>query len=934
MGIAAAQPGVVKPLAEGCGPTSSNIVCINKYGAVMPYHFFRPFATSTNVTTYGDTSVPADPSFAQVKDADFLVFDKYRGLAALGPNPRYDFMFGPSDGVTSGIHEAPVYAPVQNKLFFSQLGPPEGVLPQLVIDLNVNPPTIANYTPDPPVYFPNGGAFRKGQIIFGTAGGIDTVGTGSQAGEQRTGIRSVDPATNKSTVLLNNYFGNYFNGLDDLTVHPVTGDIWFTDPFYGYLNNETDTPPQLPVASWRFVPETGAVYLADSTLTLPNGIAFSPDGRSLYICDTSSSSGNISAPVGDRRLPFNPGLPRTIYKWDVSADGTTISNKRAFYLSPDWIPDGLKVAQNGYVVTATGKGVDILDEHGIPLLRIQTNYTVQNIQWTGGANLKTFWLTGNGGVSKVEWELQGQRGARLNRTYPAKNSAVESWLITAQAISLLAHPSPRHSMILGNLKVMGEALKKYPSDFHPMPMFTDIGNEYGFRGLYYMDIYPFGEPLVFIIHPEVAAQVQNSSNFYRHPYATEFLGGIVGTKSIFTTQGAEWHQQRSWFASAFSMSQILALVPGMIEETLIFREILTRDAVSGDVFAMNDRAMRLTIDVIGRSVGNIRLNSQTQYSPIQDAFMHAIGWTAGQTAPLWKKILSPMMMSWYTSKLDRLLGKVIKERYASGADDGPTKTILDLALKGYQKDHGKLSATGYTADKDEQFMKIALDNAKTFFAGGHDTTSSLITYTYYYLSIHPEILERVRTEHDEVFGTTVEATIQRLQADPHMLNKLPLTQAAFREILRLHSAGFTIRKGAPGATVTFQGRTYPMENHMIAVLASSMGRDPELWNSPDPSITLQDFYPDRWLSPETCNMAAWQAFEKGPRNCIGQQLALVEAKVIMALTLRWFKFQAVFKEGGKGVTGIEGWGGQAYQELKLTAKPKDGIPMKVSLVDR
>lgn len=316
-------------------------------------------------------------------------------------------MFGPSAGVTAAVHEAPVYAPEQNLLFISQLGPPDGVLPQLVIDLNANPPTVANYTPDPPVYFPNGGIFRQGKVIFGAAGGINSIGTGSQAGEQRPGIRSVDPATNKSTVLLNNYFGLYFNGIDDITVHPFTGDLWFTDTDYAYLNNETDTSPQLPVATWRFVPETGAVYLADSTITLPNGIGFSPDGRSLYLSDTDSEFGSLTQPPGQRAGPFNSTKPRTVYKYDVNAEGTAISNKRSFYISPDFIPDGLKVAQNGYVLTATGYGVDVLDGNGGVLVRIQTNYTVQNFQWTG-KDLKTLWLMGNGGVSKVEWELEGQ----------------------------------------------------------------------------------------------------------------------------------------------------------------------------------------------------------------------------------------------------------------------------------------------------------------------------------------------------------------------------------------------------------------------------------------------------------------------------------------------------------------------------------------------
>lgn len=64
-------------------------------------------------------------------------------------------------------------------------------------------------------------------------------------------------------------------------------------------------------------------------------------------------------------------------------------------------------SRNGYVVTATGNGVDVMDDKGQLLVRVQTNYTVQNFAWTG-SDYKTLWLTGNGGISRVEWNLQGQ----------------------------------------------------------------------------------------------------------------------------------------------------------------------------------------------------------------------------------------------------------------------------------------------------------------------------------------------------------------------------------------------------------------------------------------------------------------------------------------------------------------------------------------------
>ncbi|KAF8848019.1 cytochrome P450 [Acephala macrosclerotiorum] len=491
-------------------------------------------------------------------------------------------------------------------------------------------------------------------------------------------------------------------------------------------------------------------------------------------------------------------------------------------------------------------------------------------------------------------------------------------------------PTPPHSLILGNLAIMGEAMKNYPADMHPQPLFTELANEYKFDGLYYMDLYPFSEPFIFILDPELALQVQSQPNLFpRHQFSVNFLGGIVGKKSIFSTMGKEWQQQRSWFAPAFAMSHLLTLVPGMIEEVLVFKEKLTKSAVKGETFSMNDEAMKLAIDLIGRNVGDIKLRSQIGYSPIQDSFSSAIEWTAGVTEPWWKKVLSPVMMRWYTGKLDRELRKVIEERYRERAgEDRVDKSILDLALRGYNKEKGKLGGEKMVrADLDGEFMQIALDNAKTFFAGGHDTTASLITYMFYYLSINPSILARVRAEHDEVFGTSLETTIKTLTTNPALANNPPFTLAVLKECLRLHPVGFTVRQAAPGATVTYNGRSYPMEGHMIAVLTSSMHRNPSLW-PPSPSFPLDEFHPDRFLDSETNSSAAWQPFEKGPRNCIGQQLALLEVKVIAVLMVRWFDFEAKLKDHGLKV---EGWGGRAYQELKLSAKPKDGIPMVAKL---
>lgn len=394
--------GAHVPLVQACGP-APGIVCVNKYASVMPYHFARNTSDQTHVYDFKNTSVPSDPSFQLLANASFVIFDQERAMKYLGSSPTYDFMFKVSDAV----HEAPVYIPSQNKLYLSQLAPPPGYLPQLAVDLNKNPPILSEYLPNPPVYAPNGGtSYANGtKILFAASGGNNSIG--NPPTEQRVSIRILDPATNKSTVILNNYFGLYFNTIDDIVVHPETGHIFFTDPDYSWFNSLTDTPPQLPTASYRFDPVSGATFVIDDTIQQPNGITFSPDCQTLYISDTGAVAASVS-PQGPFASNFNATRPATIYAYDVSKNGTQISNKRPFYLSQSWVPDGLKASREGLVLTGAGPGVDVLDKVGQLIMRVQTNYTVQNFAWTG-SDLKEFWMMGNGGISRVRWNIQGKK---------------------------------------------------------------------------------------------------------------------------------------------------------------------------------------------------------------------------------------------------------------------------------------------------------------------------------------------------------------------------------------------------------------------------------------------------------------------------------------------------------------------------------------------
>ncbi|KAF2149183.1 putative lactonohydrolase [Myriangium duriaei CBS 260.36] len=359
----------------------------------MPYPFFRDSSTTDADFSFAETSVPGDKSFTDLASVSFLVFDHEHGVDVLGSEPEYEYMFN----LGNYPHEAPVYVASQNKLYFSQLPPSTSSTPQLVVDLNKTPPTLGEFQSDPPVNNLNGATFHNGKVIWGATGA---------APMEHPGLYSLDPTTNRSIILANNYYGYDFNTIDDVVTDGY-GNIFFTDPHYGWFTRKTDIAPQLPASTYRFHWKTGQITILDDTLLQPNGIAISPDGRSMYISDTGARTGTIDPTLANTAgIKFYQTGPRVVYKYDIIDQGRALGNRRPIFQAPDGIPDGLKCAANGFVVTAAGRGVDVIDSHGSYLLRVQTNFTVQNIAWTG-ADLKEMWMVGTGGAARVRWNLTG-----------------------------------------------------------------------------------------------------------------------------------------------------------------------------------------------------------------------------------------------------------------------------------------------------------------------------------------------------------------------------------------------------------------------------------------------------------------------------------------------------------------------------------------------
>lgn len=145
------------------------------------------------------------------------------------------------------------------------------------------------------------------------------------------------------TVLADRYQGKRLNSPNDVVVKS-DGSIWFTDPPFGivgYYQGEK-AEQELPAAIYRIDPVSGELSLVCDTVNGPNGLAFSPDEKHLYVIESRSR-------------------PRNVLVFDVSDDGRRLGNQRVLFDAADGTPDGFRVDIHGNLWCGWGMGTPELD---------------------------------------------------------------------------------------------------------------------------------------------------------------------------------------------------------------------------------------------------------------------------------------------------------------------------------------------------------------------------------------------------------------------------------------------------------------------------------------------------------------------------------------------------------------------------------------------
>ena len=181
------------------------------------------------------------------------------------------------------------------------------------------------------------------------------------------------------TVLADRYEGKRFNSPNDVIVKS-DGTIWFTDPPFGILGNYEGykAEPELGENVYRLEPETGQVSIVADGILGPNGLAFSPDERKLYIVECR-------------------GEPtRKILSYEVSNEGSSLSGRSVLIDAGAGTPDGFRVDVDGNLWCGWGMGSSELDgvmifaPDGAPIGRIALPERCANLCFGGRANSRLF----------------------------------------------------------------------------------------------------------------------------------------------------------------------------------------------------------------------------------------------------------------------------------------------------------------------------------------------------------------------------------------------------------------------------------------------------------------------------------------------------------------------------------------------------------------
>jgi len=356
------------------------------------------------------------------------------------------------------------------------------------------------------------------------------------------------------------------------------------------------------------------------------------------------------------------------------------------------------------------------------------------------------------------------------------------------------------------------------------------------------------------------------------------------------------------------------------------------------------------------SISDSDINYQSSEHLLPSALKNIIAWHSTWDPRILINPLRPLVQTYYNYVAKKYIRKELELRFSelkersSTTVQSPVKlnsSITTLALDAYFREN-KTKNVSTMEQLDDSFADILCNQIRLFLFAGNDTTSSTMSFTQHLLHKHPEVLSKLRLEHDNFFGSTVSDAASLLKNQPTLINQCKYTLAVVKEAMRIYPPSTNMRQGVPGISIsTLDGRELSTDGLLVIVNHPAFHQNPRVWTSPE------EFLPERWLVDSNHELYppkdAYRPFDISSRTCIGQNLSLIEMRVFLIMTTRTFEISPAYDEWDR-IQGLNEtrwskirasifgreinrlYGDRAYPNDQAGTHPSDGYPCRVSLI--
>ena len=438
-------------------------------------------------------------------------------------------------------------------------------------------------------------------------------------------------------------------------------------------------------------------------------------------------------------------------------------------------------------------------------------------------------------------------------------------------------PGPRPRPLVGNLIEFGK---------NPLPFFTSCARDYG--DVVSLQIGKW--PSLFLNHPDHFETVllTNNRNFIKHRFFWRHVTEIFG-RGLLTSEGTPWLTQRRLMQPAFHRERIAGYGATMVAYT---ERMFERWKVEGrQQRDIHDDLMKLTMEIATKTLFGSDL-PPNDAAEVSAAFNDAIVEIATRfrrlfKIPRWVPIPSNIRYNRAVARLDRLIYGFIEQKEREGGGDD----LLTMLMEVRDEDGSRMST------------KQIRDEAVTIFLAGHETTAITLSWTFYLLSQNPDAEEKAAREVASVLGDR--------KPEAADVTRLPFLSNVISESMRLFPPAYAFGRESLEDCVIGDYKIAAGTTIFISPWVSH--RDPRWFSDP------LGFRPERWENDfaKTLPRFAYLPFGGGPRVCIGNNFALMEAVLVLASVLQRYRLTLV---PGTTITPF----------ASITLRPKEGMPMVVS----